>query len=516
MSRLIALATVAALLLVHAIGIAQEVPRQGGTLVVILGSDPEHLNPGISTGYPVGAVGASLYSALIRLDRDGLPQPELAESWEISEDGLTYTFRLRPASWHDGAPVTSRDVRFSMEEVLAPNHGRFQTAYRFIDRIETPDDATVVIHLREPYAPLMSLLTVFDAPVLPEHIYAGTDPLTNPANQAPVGSGPFRFVSWSRGESITLERNPDYFLQPAYLDRLIYRIIPQDVARSIALEVGEADLVWGFYLPTADLPRLKNNPTLEVWTGITIPSLYFVFVNTDREPLSDRRVRQALMHAIDREQIVEQAQAGLGEVGAGPFGLGFSFAYSEETDYRTRYPFDPERARQLLDEAGVRNLQLDFVYDSARGAFAAAGEIMRDNLRQVGITLTLQPVERSVMVDRVYNRQYDLSMQSFTSGGDPAIGYHRIYLTAEPGTPFVNATGYSNPEVDALLRQAATQPEVEARAELYRQVMRILAEDVPVLVLYNELSAEVSNARLRGLQQSLDSRDGLEFVWWSE
>jgi peptide/nickel transport system substrate-binding protein len=516
MSRLLTVAFMAALLLSFAVALGQETPRQGGTAVVILGSDPEHLNPGISTGYPVGAVGASLYSALIRLDSEGMPQPELAEDWIISEDFLAYTFNLRAASWHDGEPVTSADVRFSMEEILAPNHGRFQTVFGFVESIETPDDTTVVINLSEPYAPLMSLLTVFDAPVLPQHIYAEGDPLTNPANQEPVGSGPFRFVEWNRGESITLERNPDYFLEPAHLERLIYRIIPQDVARSIALEVGEADLVWGFYLPTGDLPRLENNPSLEVWTGITIPSLYFVFVNTDNEQLADPLVRQALMHAIDREQIVDQAQAGLGEPAAGPFGLGFGFAYSEEADYRTLYPYDPDRAHELLQQAGVSNLQLDFLYDSSRGAFAAAAEIMRDNLRQVGVTLNVQPVERSVMVDRVYNRQYDLSMQSFTSGGDPAIGYHRIYLTAEAGTPFVNATSYSNPQVDDLLRQAATVADVDARAELYQQAAQIIAQDIPVLVLYNELSSEVSNRNLQGLRQALDPRDGLEFIWWSE
>lgn len=516
MSRFLVLVIVALLLPKAGVVLAQETPEPGGTAIVILGSDPEHLNPAISTGYPVGAVGASIYSALIRLDREGTPQPELAEDWTISEDGLTYTFELRAADWHDGEPVTSEDVRFSMEEILAPNHGRFRGAFEYVESIETPDDSTLVINLSEPYAPLMSLLTVFDAPVLPEHVYSGTDPLTHAANQQPVGSGPFRFVEWNRGGSIVLERNEDYFLEPAFLDRLIYRIIPQDVARSVALEVGEADIVWGFYLPSGDLPRLESNPQIEVWTGITIPALYFVFVNTDNEQLSDRKVRQALMHAIDRDQIVEQAQAGLGEVAAGPFGLGFPYAYSEEADYRTLYPFDPERARELLQEAGAADLELDFVYDSARGAFAAAAEIMRDNLRQVGVTLNLVPVERSVMVDRVYNREYDLSMQSFTSGGDPAIGYHRIYAAAEPGTPFVNASGYSNPEVDELLREAASQPAADARAELYGQAAEIIARDVPSLVLYNELSAEVTNQGLRGLRQALDPRDGLEFIWWSE
>jgi peptide/nickel transport system substrate-binding protein len=185
----------------------------------------------------------------------------------VSSDDLTYTFRLRPATFHDGQPVTSADVVYSMESILAPNHGRFQTAFRVIESITAPDAATVVIRLQRPYAPLISLLTVFDAPILPKHVYEGTDPLTNPANQAPIGSGPFRFVEWVRGERVVLERFDGYFLEPALLDRLIYRVVPQDVARSVALEVGEADLVWGFYMPTSDLDRLDANPNVQVWKG---------------------------------------------------------------------------------------------------------------------------------------------------------------------------------------------------------------------------------------------------------
>ena len=516
MTRLIVIvAFVAAFFAAPALAQA-ETPTPGGSAIVILGSDPEHLNAGISTGYPIGAVGANLYSALLYLDADGVPQGELAESWTVSDDNLVYTFTLRPATFHDGEPLTSADVVYSMEEVLAPNHGRFLNAYRAIASIEAPDDATVVITLEQPYAPLISLLTVFDAPILPRHVFEGTDPLTNPANQQPIGSGPFQFVEWVRGERVVLERYDDYFLENALLDRVIYRVVPQDVARAVALEVGEADLVWGFYMPTADLDRLDANPDIDVWRGLTIPSLFFVFVNTDNPDLADPRVRQALMHAIDREQIVEQAQGGLGEVAAGPFGAGFAYAYSEAADFRTLYPHDPERARELLAEAGVSDLTLDFVYDSARGAFASAAEIMRDNLRQVGITLNVQPVERSVMVERVYGRQYDLSMQSFTSSGDPAIGYHRIYLSAEPGQNFVNATGYGNPEVDALLREAAGLADQAARAELYAQALEILAQDVPTLVLFDELSTQASAANLRGLLTRLDQRDGLEFAWFAQ
>lgn len=507
-----------ALLLAFTPVLAQDAPTPGGTAIVVLGSDPEHLNPGISTSYPVGAVAANLYSGLVRQLADGTPEGDLAESWTVSDDNLIYTFSLRNATFHDGAPVTSADVVYSMNEVLAPNHGRFITAYNQIASIEAPDERTVVITLEQPYAPLISLLTVFDAPVLPKHLYEGTDPLTNPVNNQPVGSGPFRFSEWVRGERLEVVRYDDYFRadETALLDRILFRIVPQDVGRSTALEVGEADLAWGFYLPPADLPRLEGNPDLQVWRGITIPALYFVFINNDTPGLDDPRVRQALMHAVDRQQIVEQAQGGLGQEASGPFGAGFSYAYDESTDYRALYPYDPERARELLAEAGVSDLRLRFVYDSARSAFAATGEIMRDQLGQVGITLELQPVERAVMVERVYNRDYDLSMQSFTSSNDPAIGYHRIYLSAAPGTPFVNASGYGNPEVDALLTEAAGLANLEARAAVYDQVLTILANDVPTMVMFDELATEAAAANLRGMRTLLDQRDGLEFLWFAQ
>ncbi|MFA5552705.1 MAG: ABC transporter substrate-binding protein [Trueperaceae bacterium] len=509
---------VAVALLIALPAFAQETPQSGGTAIVILGSDPETLNLATSTGYPVGSVAANVFSGLVRTNADGWHEGDLAESWTVSDDNLVYTFTLREATFHDGTPVTSADVVYSMEEVLAPFHGRFATAYQRIESIAAPDERTVVITLAQPFAPLLSLLTVFDAAVLPKHLYEGTDILNNPLNNAPVGSGPFRFADWVRGERVEIVRYDDYFRQDekALLDRIIFRIVPQDVARSTALEVGEADLVWGFYIPTTDLERLDADPNLATWTGITIPSLYFMFVNNNTPGLDDARVRQAIMHAIDRDQIVEQAQGGLGQAASGPFGAGFPFSYTEATDYRDLYPYDPERARELMAEAGVGDLTLRFVYDSARGAFGAAAEIMRDQLRQIGITLEIQPAERSVMVERVYGGDYDLSMQSFTSGGDPATGYHRIYLSAAPGTPFVNATGYNNPEVDALLQQAGGLGDLEARQDVYAQVNAILARDLPTLVMFDELSSEASVANLRGMRALLDQRDGLEFLWFAD
>lgn len=515
-TRLKRSAAVAVALLLAVPAFAQETPVPGGTAIVVLGSDPEHLNPGISTSYPVGAVGVNVYSGLVRLAADGRPEGDLASGWTVSDDNLTYTFTLRAANFHDGTPVTSADVVYSMLEVEAPNHGRFKTAFDRIASITAPDAGTVVITLKEPYAPLLSLLTAFDAAVLPKHLFEGTDPLTNPANDAPIGSGPFKFGTWVRGERIEVVRNDDYYLEPALLDRVIFRVVPQDVGRSTALEVGEADLLWGFYMPPVDLPRLAADPNLQTWTGITIPALYFMFINTNTPGLDDVRVRQALMYAIDREQIVEQAQGGLGQAGSGPFGAGFAYAYSAATDYRTLYPYDPDKAKALLAEAGVTGLKLRFVYDSARGAFAAAGNIIRDQLRRVGIEVELQPAERAVMVERVYGGDYDITMQSFTSGGDPAIGYHRIYRSAAPGTPFVNASGYSNAQVDEWLEEAGGLADQDARKAYYDRADEVLAHDVPVMVLFDELASEAAAGNLRGMRTLLDQRDGLEYLWFAK
>jgi peptide/nickel transport system substrate-binding protein len=487
MLRRFTLFVLAALLVAPAF--AADTPTAGGTAIVVLGSDPEHLNTAISTSYPIGAVGASLYSALVYLDADGVPHGELASAWTVSPDDLTYTFTLRPATFHDGTPLTSADVVHTMVNVLAPNHGRFQTAFRAIESITAPDAATVVIRLTRPYAPLIGLLTVFDAPILPKHLYEGTDPLANPVNQAPVGSGPFRFVEWVRGERVVLERFDGYFGEPALLDRLIYRIVPQDVARSVALEVGDADLVWGFYMPTADLARLESNPNVDVWKGLTIPSLFFMFMNHAHPALADVRVRQALMHAIDREQIVEQAQGGLGQVAAGPFGAGFSVAYDEATDYRTLYPYDPERARALLAEAGYASgLTFDFELPEPYATERRTGEIIAQQLRDVGITVNLSVVEWGTWIQRIFlGGDYDMTIIGHSEPRD-------INIYANPQYYY----RYDNQAVRDLLAAAEAAPSAEAETAAYQEIARTIAQDAVNVWVFSPANTVAARADLEG------------------
>lgn len=516
-----AAALLAVLLGVGAVAAAPAEPQRGGAAVIAIGSDPETLNLGITTGYAVGAVAASIFSGLVWIDPRGEIRPNLATSWVVSPDGLTYTFELRRGvRWHDGRPFSAQDVKFTMEEVTGRYHGRFRTAYANFESVSATSPTALAIRLKRPYAPFLRLLTVFDCPILPRHVYQGEDATRHPRNNDPVGTGPFKFREWARGDRVVLERNPDYW-DPVYLDRLIFRIIPGAALRVTALEVGEVDHIADFYLPKTDVDRLRRNPNIRVRLGQPIPSMGFVFINTRKAPLDNVKVRRALAHAINRVQIVTQAMGNLARPARGPFGDGFKWAFSPEADYNRLYPHSVERANALLDEAGFpraaggeRPIRLRLVYDAARAPLVAAAAIIRDNLRAVGITVDLQPMDRAVMIDRVYTRpDYELTVQTFTSGGDPAIGYHRIYAAAPPGTPFVNATGYSNSEVDQLLTRAAETPGEAARSRVYAQVARILAADLPTLMLFDEIGVDAARATLRGIWTGAETRDRWDAVW---
>jgi peptide/nickel transport system substrate-binding protein len=505
-------------------GLAAAAPvalQRGGAAVVAIGGDPETLNLGITTGYAVGAVAGSIFSGLVWLDARGELQPDLATSWTVSPDGLTYTFELRQGvKWHDGRPFGPQDVKFTMDEVTGKYHGRFRTAYANFESVTVRGPSTVVVRLTRPYAPFLRLLTVFDNPILPRHVYEGQDVTRHPRNNDPVGTGPFRFREWARGDRLVLERNPDHW-RPVYLDRLVFRVIPSAALRVTALEVGEVDQIADFYLPKTDVDRLRRNPNIRIRLGQPIPSMGFLFINTRRPPLDNVKVRQALAHAINRVQIVTQAMGNLARPARGPFGDGFKWAFSAESDFNRLYPFSPERANALLDEVGIargaggeRPVRLRLVYDAARAPLVAAAAIIRDNLRAVGITVDLQPMDRTVMIDRVYTRaEYELTVQTFTSGGDPAIGYHRIYASAPAGTPFVNATGYANSEVDRLLVRAAETADQAARGRVYAQVSAILARDVPTLMLFDEIGVDAARRTLQGVWTGAEARDRWDAVW---
>ena len=497
-----------ALLLALAGSASAQTPVRGGTAVIVVQADPSHLNPAISTGSHVHAVADSLYNALVELDRDLKPQGDLAQRWTVSERGTVYTFWLAPnVKWHDGQPFTSADVKFTFDEVLLKHHARTKAGLgAVIAAIETPAPDQVVFRLRRPYGALLQLLNVTEAPILPKHLYQGSDPLTNPVNLKPVGTGPFKLESYRTDQQVVMVRNPDYF-KPGlpYLDRLVFRVVPDSGAQTLSLLAGEAD-----YLPlvnATDVERLRARPELTMAQtafgtggGNCINTLSF---NLDRKPLADLRVRQAIAQAIDREQLLRDVQFGLGKVPTAPISSGLPWAHAAGT--LARYTMNLQRATELLDAAGLApgadgvRLIVELLHFPT---FNRVGEVIRQNLAKIGIKVVQRPLDRAAFIDAVFTqRAFDLNIISYCNGADPDSGVRRMYVSDNIGNvPFSNAAGYRNPEVDKLFALAAETDNYDERSRHYAALQKIVADELPYWWLTETVVSTAWRSRFQGWQ----------------
>lgn len=493
-------------------------PVRGGTLTAAISSDPGILNPATTTSGAVHEASEILYNGLVSVNEDLEPVPELAESWEVEDGGATYRFTLRDGvKWHDGEPFTSEDVKFSFEEVLLELHSRTAASVGpALDSIETPDEKTVVFNFEQPYAPFLLQLDVTEAPIIPKHIYEGSDPLENPANTKPVGTGPFEFVSYKKGSEIRYKANPDYFVEDQpYLDELVMRIIPDPATQVAALESGEVDYLGSVSGP--DLARLEENPDVE-----TIEStrgsggsncIMTMSFNLERPIFQDPEVRRAVAHALDRERFVEQILFGAGRVAEAPISSGIPWAHAEGLDMPA---FDQGEAERLLDEAGWKEsadgpreaqgvegvpdgtpLRFDFVHFTT---FAKYGELVRQQLGEVGIDVELVALEPEVFPEPVFvDRDFDTNVISYCNGLDPEIGVRRMYTSENIGpVPFSNSSAYSNEEVDALFEEGTRTTDRDERAEIYRDIQDRVVQDLPYVWLVETVGTRAHSASCSG------------------
>jgi len=483
--------------------------QSGGTIVVAMTADPGALNPAVTTSGNTHTVADQIFNGLVGLDDELNPVPELAESWEVSEDGKVYTFKLQPGvQWHDGQPFTSADVKFSFEEALIKFHSRTKAGLEtIIESIETPDESTVVFTFTQPYGPLLQRLNVTEAPIIPRHIYEGKDLQNDPANLSPVGTGPFKFGEYVKGDHVTLERNPNYFRADLpYLDRVIFRIIPEANTAVLALEQGEVDYLSG--VPGSDLERLRGNPEITLAQGFGGPGGSLcqdtLIPNLTKAPFDKLEARQAFYHALDREFLVERVYFGQGAPSTGPISRQMEWAYTGDV---TTYPFDTTRANELLDQAGLprgadgNRFTVTFTHASS---FARLGEAMREQLRQVGINLELESLDFNAAVEKVFNQKdFDLGVASYCNGPDPEIGVRRAYVSTNIGPiPFSNGAGYTNEQVDQLLDQAAALTDRADRAELYAQMQKIITDDLPYFWLVDSQGYRAHRATFQGFRYS--------------
>ena len=505
--------------------LAQAAPRRGGVLTIVQATEPPMLCSAFNSSTYIGLISTKILEGLVSYDDRQQPVPLLAESWAISPDALTYTFKLRQGvTWHDGKPFGAGDVAFSAREIWSKLHPRSSVTWGALAGIDMPDEATVVFRLQRPVPFLMSMLAAWEAQVVPRHLYEGTDIRANPANNAPVGTGPFVFGEWQRGQFVRMTRNPRYW-QPdrPYLDQVLIRFIPDAGARAAAFETGEVLLGFVNPIPLSDLKRVSALPGIAVDTrGYDMfAPMHLIEVNTRNPYLKDPRVRQAIMHAVDRRFILANVNYGYGKSATGPM-TSTSPWYSN--DGVPQYPYDVTAANRLLDEAGLQrsagNMRFKLTHELIPSPeFSRVAEYLKQSLSRVGIELEVRASDLGTFLRRVYT-EYDfgISQNFLFMLPDPSAGVQRLYYgpNIRPGVAFANASGYSNPVLDKLWEAALVEGDPAKRRAQFAEIQQIVQRDLPILNLFEMAFTTVSNRKVHDHTTGPDGAYGSMVQTWIE
>ena len=494
----------AALALAPAWGPA-EAQTPPGVLVVGQIAEPKALDPAAVTAVNDFRILMNVYDGLVRY-KDGTleVEPALATDWEISEDGTVYTFNLREGvTFHDGTSFDAEAVKFNFDRMLNEGHpyhdtGPFPLAFFFsaVEEVEVVDPLTVRFTLSEPYAPFLSNLAY------------PTGLLVSPAaveqhgaefGRNPSGTGPFRFVEWRPNEAVVVERNPDYWDGAPELEAVVFRPITDANTRTAEMLAGGIDLM--VEVPPVSLSEFETDDfNVHEQAG---PHVWFLILNLKEGPFTDQRVRQAANYAVNKEAIVNDILEGTAEVAAGPIPPAFAWAHNEELE---PYPYDPERARELLAEAGAEGAELTFyVTEGGSGMLdpVAMGTAIQADLEAVGFDVGIETYEWNTFLGEVnpgLEGKADMAEMAWMTNDPDTLPYLTLRTEAWPENGGFNSGYYSNPEVDRLLEQARVATDQAQRAELYKQVQEIVHEDAPWVFVANWKQNAVTNDRVENFE----------------
>lgn len=477
------------------------------TLVMIIESSPTNLDPRVGIDAFSERIDILLFDDLLTRDEHFNVQPGLAESWEIP-DPLTYVFHLhRGARFHDGRLLTSKDVKWTFDSLLEGKVRSTKSAvYHFVDHIETPDDDTVVFKMKEPVATLLWNLSGGAMGIVP----LGSS--GNEMTSHPIGSGPFRFVSAEPDKEVILERNEDYWGRKAQLKRIRFAVVPDTTTRALELRKGSADIESNALTPDMVL-TLENNPALEVSHAPGSVLAYLAF--NCRDPiLQDVRVRRALAYAVDRRPMLQYLERSFGRP-ADSILPPESWAYNGNVP---RYQHDPERARQLLDQAGypaVNGIRFHLTMKTSteeRTRLMAA--VLEQQLRDVGIALDIRTYDFATFFSDVTKGAFEMYSLRWISGNeDPDIFEYAFHSSKFPPHG-ANRSFYSNPRLDTLIDCARSELDQNVRKQLYAEIQTILAQDLPYINLWYIDNIVVHSRRVRNLQ--LNASGNYDFLKTAE
>lgn len=445
--------------------------------------EPTNLDP--TTGGAAAAIRSvthlNIFDGLTRIDKDGAVQPNLATSWDISDDGLTYTFHLKPdVKFSDGTPLTADDVKWTLDRDRAPESTSAQKQlFTAIASIEVVDPVTVKVTLNAPQSDFLYNMAWGDAVIVSQKTAA--DNINNP-----IGTGPYKLGEWVKADHITLVRNDNYTGAPPALDSVTFKFISDGTAAANALLAGDLDVFSGFPAPEL-LEQFKANPDFQVIVGTTQGETIMA-MNNSRPPLDNIKVREAIAHAIDRQAIIDGSQFGYGT----PIGSFFPPGDPAYIDLTSVSAFDPEKSKALLAEAGVSNLTLTFKVPPAAYARAAA-PIIQQQLAAVGITVNVVNVEWADWIANVFQGayDYDLTMVSHVEANDYAAFGKPEYYPRYDGT-----------ELNKLFAELNATTDAAKQTEIKQAIQKRLAEDFPVVYLFELPNITVANKNVQGLWEN--------------
>ncbi|WP_230389749.1 ABC transporter substrate-binding protein [Vibrio nitrifigilis] len=495
--------TIAAILLsVWAVNSVQAAPTEGGKIDLTVNPEPPALMLGVISNASAQLVAGNIYEGLLRYDDKLHPQPSLAKSWEISPDGLTYTFHLHEnVKFHDGVPMTSDDVLFSVKDLLLKTLPSQRLIMKHVKSVTAPDKYTVVFKLKAPFEAFIRTFSFAKMPIIPKHLYAGTDYYTNPHNKTPIGTGPFKFAEWKHGNYIKLVKNKDYYLPgKPYLDQVIYHVIPDSASRSVAYENGVLNVLPGGTVENFDIDRLSKLPnsclTEKGWEYNS--PLSWLWLNNAEAPMNNPKFRKAIMYALNRQFARDVLWNGYAKIATGPFSQRLPF-YSEQ---KPEYDYDPAKAKALLKEIGYKGKKplrlLPLPYGETWQRWA---EAVKQNLEEVGIPVSIEATDVAGWNQRTSNRDYDIAFTYMYQNGDPAIGVERNYRSTQipKGSPWTNVEGYNNPKMDKLFDQASVAFPASERQKIYDTIQAKLQQDVPVAWLLDLSFPTIYNCKYQNL-----------------
>jgi peptide/nickel transport system substrate-binding protein len=460
--------------------------KDGGDLRAALTGEPDSLDPATSSIYTGAQVYEGIFSKLIDLDANGKFVPDLASKWEQT-DPTTWTFTLVDnAKFTNGEKFTSKDVVYTFNRILDPaTASAYAGLYEQIESVEATDDTTVVFHLKGAFGPFLTNLAT-NGEIVNEKAIESNDP-----TREPVGTGPFEFVEWVQGDHITLKKNPDYFKKnKPHLDTVTFKFLANDQSRIDALSAGEID--WADAVPLEQVPALSKDSRFTYLTSAVAGIPDFLAMNTTVAPFNDPKVRQAVALAINRSDIKDVAYLGTGEDGLEEVPTGSTW-YDDSDIFGADQ--DVAEAKKLLAEAGYADgLTVDYLGLSQYPELLKTGQVVRDELKAIGITMNINAVDVSVWYDQYSSLDYQITSAYQERTIDPDNFYS---LVAKTGGP-INTTGYSNPDVDALIDQAASSDDEDARKNLYQQIRKTFTEDAPLVFTHYETLNYLMNKNVTG------------------